>query len=159
MGCFIYKNIFLKQQLDKLCLTPALQCCQQHHHRCHFIREGGMGRQETMWKFFLHHGTEFWRNFLIHGCSPILVKHWQTHRKVQTTAVFVLQNSTCGDTSFPDHVPYELWPVYAEHCLLHWRQYKMCQGGVNQIAYVKLYSKVLVLLFIEKRESHFLVSY
>lgn len=32
----------------------------------------------------------------------------------------------------------------------------MHQGGMYQIAYVNLYSKVLELLFIEKRESHFM---
>lgn len=99
----------------------------------------------------------------MHRLSPIPVKHWQTHRKVQTTAVFILKASTWRelfeDTSFPDHVASELWPVYAEYCLLPWRQHKMCQGSMYQIAYVKLYSKVLELLFIQKRESHFLVSY
>lgn len=32
----------------------------------------------------------------------------------------------------------------------------MHQGGIYQIAYVKLHSTVLELLFLEKRESHFL---
>lgn len=40
----------------------------------------------------------------------------------------------------------------------------MCQGNMYQIAYIKLYNKILELLFsfslcLYRKKSHFLVSY